>query len=107
MFTGGASAPAAYFSLDGGTTKLADYGRTSDSSDFLNSGVQGSSDPFDEFYSGGTIQSLSAADKQQLDALGFHTATPVDHGPVATAADFPAARNQNISASSLFSVTDS
>jgi hypothetical protein len=28
--------PAAYFSLDGGVTKLADWGRASDPSDFLN-----------------------------------------------------------------------
>jgi 20S proteasome alpha/beta subunit len=77
LFSGTASAPAAYFSIDGGNTKLADYGRTSDSSDFLNSGVQGSNDPFNEFYNGGTLQILSAVDKQQLDALGFHTMTPV------------------------------
>ena len=67
------SAPAAYFSVDGGTTKLADYGRTSDTSDFLNSGTQGSSDPFNEFYSGGTQQALSAIDIAQLNALGYHT----------------------------------
>ncbi len=77
LFSGADTAPAAYFSLDGGNTKLADYGRTSDPSDFLNSGVQGSNDPFNEFYNGGTIQSLSAADKAQLDALGFHTMTPL------------------------------
>jgi serralysin len=76
LFSGSDTAPAAYFSLDGGNTKLADYGRTSDPSDFLNSGVQGSNDPFNEFYSGGTIQTLSAADKAQLDALGFHTMAP-------------------------------
>jgi hypothetical protein len=73
LFSGSATAPAAYFSEDGGTTKLADYGRTSDPSDFLNSGVQGSSDPFNEFYGGGTLQSLTTVDKAQLDALGFHT----------------------------------
>jgi len=72
LIQGSATAPAAYFSLDGGVTKLADYGQTSDSSDFLNSGVQGSSDPFNEFYSGGTIQSLTSVDLAQLDALGFH-----------------------------------
>src|SRR3954464_771925 len=41
LFQGSATAPAAYFSVDGGNTKLADYGRTSDASDFLNTGVQG------------------------------------------------------------------
>jgi Tryptophan-rich Synechocystis species C-terminal domain len=73
LFSGSATAPEAYFSVDGGNTKLADYGRTSDSADFLNSGVPGSADPFNEFYGGGTLQSLTAADKAQLDALGFHT----------------------------------
>jgi hypothetical protein len=77
LFSGSNTAPAAYFSLDGGNTKLADYGKTSDPSDFLNSGVQGANDPFNEFYNGGTIQTLTAADKAQLDALGFHTMTPV------------------------------
>src|SRR3954449_2244818 len=72
LFQGGATAPAAYFSLDGGITKVADYGRTSDASDFLNSGVQGANDAFNEFYNGGTSQQLTAADLKQLDALGFH-----------------------------------
>jgi serralysin len=72
LFQGSATAPAAYFSVDGGFTKLADYGQTSDSSDFLNSGVQGPNDPFDEFYSGGTNQGVTTVDLLQLDALGFH-----------------------------------
>jgi serralysin len=76
LIKGGATAPAAYFSVDGGNTKLADYGQTSDASDFLNSGVQGSNDPFNEFYGGGTLQGLTAVDLQQLDALGFHPMTP-------------------------------
>src|SRR5947209_11860429 len=75
LFQGGATAPAAYFSIDGGNTKLADYGRTSDASDFLNSGVQGGNDPFDEFYNGSTTQQLTALDLKQLDALGFHLTT--------------------------------
>ena len=56
LFSGSNTAPAAYFSFDGGNTKIADYGKTSDPSDFLNSGVQGANDPFNEFYGGGTIQ---------------------------------------------------
>src|SRR2546430_1214904 len=76
LFSGSDTAPAAYFSVDGGYTKLADYGRNSDPSDFLNSGVQGPNDPFNEFYSGSTGQVLTTVDKQQLDALGFHLAPP-------------------------------
>jgi len=74
LFEGGATAPAAYFSLDGGITKLADYGQNSDPSDFLNSGVQGSNDPFNEYYTSSTIQGLTTTDLKQLDALGFHLA---------------------------------
>jgi hypothetical protein len=40
LIAGGNTAPAAYFSVDGGNTKLADLGQNSDPSDFLNSGVQ-------------------------------------------------------------------
>ncbi len=75
LFNGNSTAPAAYFSLNGGTTKIADYGQTSDPSDFLNSGVQGSTDPFNEFYSNSTQQQLTADDLKQLDALGFHLTT--------------------------------
>jgi serralysin len=74
LFSNSIPAPSsAYFSLDGGNTKLADFGVSSDPSDFLNSGVQGSNDPFNEFYSNSTSQTLSAADKSILDALGFNT----------------------------------
>src|SRR5216683_1640867 len=72
LFQSSATAPAAYFSVDGGLTKFADYGQTSDSSDFLNSGVQGPNDPFNEFYTGNTNQQLTTVDLKQLDALGFH-----------------------------------
>jgi serralysin len=57
LFSGSARALPAYFSIDGGNSKLADFGQTSDSSDFLNSGVQGSTDPFNEFYSFSITQS--------------------------------------------------
>ncbi|WP_245334676.1 NF038122 family metalloprotease [Bradyrhizobium mercantei] len=63
---------AAYFSLNEGSTKLADYGQNSDPSDFLNSGVQGANDPFNEYYTDSTLQKLTSIDLQQLDALGFH-----------------------------------
>ncbi len=76
LFDGADTAPPAYFSIDGGAAKLADYGETSDSSDFLNSGVQGPNDAFNEFYSNGTTQQLSSVDRQQMDVLGFHLVTP-------------------------------
>jgi hypothetical protein len=41
LFSSTIPAQPAYFSIDGGLTKLADFGQTSDPSDFLNSGVQG------------------------------------------------------------------
>src|SRR5436190_4327140 len=75
LFSGNHTAPAAYFSLDGGVTKLADYGRTSDVSDFLNSGVQGPNDQFNEYYSNRSHQTLSAVDLKQMDALGYHLAS--------------------------------
>ncbi|WP_035660387.1 NF038122 family metalloprotease, partial [Bradyrhizobium sp. STM 3809] len=79
LMSGGATASTAYFSVDGGYTKIGDYGQSSDPSDFLNSGVQGGNDPFNEFYTGSTLQTLTAADLKQMDALGFHlvSATPV------------------------------
>ena len=77
LINGASTAPAAYFSVDGGYTKIADYGQTSDPSDFLNSGVQGGNDPFNEFYTWSTLQSLTAVDKEQLGALGFHLASPL------------------------------
>ena len=76
LFTDNIPASSAYFSLNGGTTKLADFGVSSDPSDFLNSGVQGGNDPFNEFYSGSTLQSLTTVDLKILDALGFNTSPP-------------------------------
>ncbi|WP_210249022.1 MULTISPECIES: NF038122 family metalloprotease [unclassified Bradyrhizobium] len=86
LINGASTAPAAYFSLDGGNTKLADFGQNSDPSDFLNSGVQGGTDPFNEYYTGGTLQRLTAADKALMDALGFHLAV-VNYPPVVTASN--------------------
>jgi hypothetical protein len=45
-FTDKLPSSSAYFSLDGGNTKLANFGVNSDPSDFLNTGVQGGTDPF-------------------------------------------------------------
>jgi hypothetical protein len=62
---------SAYFSVDNGNSKLADYGRNSDPSDFINSGIQGAYDSFNEYYSNNTYQYLSSVDLEQLDALGY------------------------------------
>jgi hypothetical protein len=79
----------AYFSLNGGTTDLADFGVYSDPSDFLN--AQGETnlpapysnltpnDPFDEFIEGtGTLTPL---DLQMMEALGFAIPSPASPPP--------------------------
>ena len=82
LFSDSIPSSAAYFSVNGGSTKLADFGLYSDPSDFLNA-ANGAlpgpysnltpNDAFDELYGSNTVQGLSAVDKQQLDALGFNT----------------------------------
>lgn len=81
LFQAGNTAPAAYFSIDGGITKLAYFGMTSDPSDFYNGTPTGggktvydtTNDSFSEFYNpGSTYQYLTAADLHLLDAIGFH-----------------------------------
>jgi len=74
------TATASYFSLDGSATDLADYGETSDPSDYLNNS-RTTHDAFNEFYSSSTIQSLTPLDILQMEALGFH-AQPVGPAPV-------------------------
>jgi hypothetical protein len=69
------SAPPAYFSVNGGAANLADYGETSDPSDFPNSSTP--NDAFDEFYDGNTKQFLTQLDLTQLDVLGFNTSPVV------------------------------
>ena len=85
LFSDSIPASAAYFSLDGGNTKLADFGLYSDPSDFLNPGPTqlGSpysnltpNDAFNEIYTGSTIQGLTTVDLEMLDALGFNTTLP-------------------------------
>jgi hypothetical protein len=75
------TAAASYFSLDGGRTDLADYGRTSDPSDFLNSSGRTPNDPFNEFYNASTVQALSHIDILQMEALGFHAAPSAPPAP--------------------------
>lgn len=60
----------AYFSIDGGTTKLADFGINSDPGDFLNGGVQGV-DPLNETVGG---RGMTAVDMTIMDVLGFQVA---------------------------------
>lgn len=76
LYTTAIPAPAAYFSVDGGATKLADYATVSDPSDFLNEGVQGSTDPLNAYYDSSTVGLLSNVDLAQLDVLGFHVVAP-------------------------------
>jgi hypothetical protein len=81
VFGGAVPAPAdAYFSIDGGTTELADFGKSSDPGDYLNGGVQGF-DPFNENVSGAPAQ-LTTADVTLMDVLGFHF---VNAAPTVTA----------------------
>jgi hypothetical protein len=110
LFTDNIPATAAYFSLDGGVTKIADYGQNSDPSDFLN--PPGSNltpnDAFNEFYNNNTLQQLTAVDLKQLDALGFYIGTPVNHPPVVTvpSANVTATAGQVFAVSTLFTATD-
>jgi hypothetical protein len=71
LFLDSVPSQAAYFSLDGGVTALADWGRDSDPSDFLNPPASNRTpnDPFNEI--AGTLGQLTPVDIQAVDALGF------------------------------------
>jgi hypothetical protein len=64
----------AYFSIDGGTTHLANFGQTSDTGDWLASGGNSTpftrNDPFDEFINSSS-NALTAVDITVMDVLGF------------------------------------
>src|SRR6266404_4352090 len=75
---------SAYFSLDGGVTKLANWGKTSDASDFLNDNLTGN-DPFNEFV--GNFGNLTNLDILITEALGYQHPTPNPPPPAATTAD--------------------
>ena len=95
---------AAYFSVDGGNTKLADYGQNSDPSDFLNDSLS-PEDPFNEFYDSNTIQHLTNLDLRQLDVLGFNTGALTYIPPTVYAvSNISVSENQSIAASSLISL---
>lgn len=70
LFDGASTSPVAYFSLDGGKTAIADYGQSSDPSDFLNT-PSTATDAFDEYYDAGSFQGLSRIDVLQMQSLGF------------------------------------
>jgi hypothetical protein len=74
----------AYFSLDGGATVLANWGRTSDASDFLNDAFTGN-DPFNEFV--GNFGNLTNLDLLITEALGYQHPSPTSPPPAATTAD--------------------
>ena len=88
LFTSSIPSPLAYFSIDGGTTKLAYFGTSSDPSDFYNGTPVGGAktvyntqiDAFSEYYYsnnstyGTSYQYLSAVDLHLMDALGYHLA---------------------------------
>ena len=59
---------SAYFSLDGGASVLAHWGKTSDASDFLNDAFTGN-DPFNEFV--GNFGNLTTLDLLITEALGY------------------------------------
>jgi hypothetical protein len=117
LFSSGNTAPAAYFSVDGGNTKIADYGLKSDPSDFLNPGPTflgapysslTPDDPFNEIYDSNTLQQLTAIDLKQLDALGYHTAPTDTQAPTLindNALSIQAGTTQTITSSQL-SATD-
>lgn len=76
LFSTATPAPPSYLSLDNGATKLADFGQSSDPSDFLNGGAQDSgigtgADPFDEFYGSNSFTSLTQVDQTTMGLLGF------------------------------------
>jgi hypothetical protein len=57
---------------------LADFGQTSDPSDFLNSGVRGERTIHSmNTTSAARARFLTIVDKELLDVLGFHTVSPV------------------------------
>ncbi|MDD2704510.1 MAG: NF038122 family metalloprotease [Acidocella sp.] len=66
-----ATSPAAYFSIDGGRTDLANFSTTSDYYDWATS-VSG--DSFDAFASEGVANTLSSVDETLLEAMGFNVA---------------------------------
>lgn len=76
VFADGAPAPESYFSIDGGVSKLADFGVNSDPADWLNppSSNLTPNDPFDEQVGGQDY--LTPLDIKMMDVLGFNVTPP-------------------------------
>ncbi len=76
QFTSGA---AAYFSLDGGVTRLADFSTTSESSDWAASAGKDAN----VAVAAAGLNNFSAIDARELDALGFNLSTFTVAGAIA------------------------
>jgi hypothetical protein len=106
LFTSGTPAAASYFSIDGGVTKLADFGVSSDPGDFLNS--PGSNltpnDPFDEGIAGSTLTSV---DLTMMDVLGFNvtSSSPPPPAPIISIAALDASKAEGNSGATPFTFT--
>lgn len=72
-YFGTSTSTAAYFSINGGASDLADFGIYSDQADFLNppSSNLTPADAFNEYYNSQTKQTLTPADIELMEALGF------------------------------------
>lgn len=68
--TGGAPFGTAYFSIDQGVTRIADFGVTSDGGDFNNVSPT-ARDPFSEISFSDTAQTLTAIDIKKMNAMGI------------------------------------
>src|SRR5207253_990212 len=107
LFAAGTPAAASYFSIDGGVTKLADFGVSSDPSDFLNSPASNltPNDPFDEGIPGSTLTSV---DLTMMDVLGFNvTSSPPQYvffAPGQPMNDAATARNRSAARSATRSL---
>jgi hypothetical protein len=74
LFTGGSKSAPAYFSVDNGKTRIADYGTGSDPGDFSNSSAV--VDPFSEWSNANTLQTLTPLGLKQMEVLGYNINAP-------------------------------
>ena len=80
QLTGG---QAAYFSIDGGTTDLADY-NTNSKGDFGDWASTAGHDAFLAFFSSGVLNAFTSTDVALMDAIGWNTVAPI--APIVTPA---------------------